>query len=259
MKNIFKISIIASLIVGLFASCEKDFLDVNDDPNNATEATAGQVLPAATASMAGVVGGNYALVGGIWSQYWTQANASNQYKNFASFNVSPDDLDRFAWEELYSGALNDFKAVKKKATETEDWSYYLMATVSEAYTYQILVDLYDQIPYSEALQGADNLNPAFDDGDIVYESLISRIDAALDKDLTASTVTNPGSKDFIFNGDLDQWIRFANTLKLKMFLRQRYANPQIAEDGITDMINNGAEFLTTDAAMDVFVGREKSL
>ena len=87
MKNILKLTLITSLIVGLFVSCEKDFLDVNDDPNNATEATAGQIFPAATASMAGVVGGDYALAGGIWSQYWTQANSANQYKNYSSFNI----------------------------------------------------------------------------------------------------------------------------------------------------------------------------
>ncbi|MCF8331178.1 MAG: SusD/RagB family nutrient-binding outer membrane lipoprotein [Bacteroidales bacterium] len=256
MKKILKLTIIASLIVGLFASCEKDFLDVNDDPNNATEATAGQIFPAATASMAGVIGGNYALAGGIWSQYWTQANSANQYKNYSSFNLSPDDLDRFAWEELYSGALNDFKDVKEKSSANSNWSYYLMATVLESYTYQVLVDLYDKIPYSEALQGADNLNPAFDDGDFVYDDLISNVDNALGKNLTASSVTNPGDKDFIFNGDLDQWVRFANTLKLKFYLRQRYANPTIAENGITDMYNQGAEFLAIDAKMDVFVDQD---
>ena len=252
MKNILKLTIIASLIVGLFGSCEKDFLDVNDDPNNATEATAGQIFPAATASAAGVIGGNYALAGGIWSQYWTQANASNQYKSFASFNISPDDLDRFAWEELYSGALNDFKAVREKASTDEDWSYFLMSTVLETYTYQILVDLYNRIPYFDALQGADNLNPEFDNGELIYEDLISRINGALAKNLDASSVSNPGAKDFIFNGDMDQWVRFANTLKLKIYLRQRYANQTVAQDGITDMYNNGAEFLETNASMDVF-------
>ena len=252
MKNILKLTLITSLIVGLFVSCEKDFLDVNDDPNNATEATAGQIFPAATASMAGVVGGDYALAGGIWSQYWTQANSANQYKNYSSFNMSPDDLDRFAWEELYSGALNDFKAVKDKASENEDWSYFLMSTVLESYTYQVLVDLYNRIPYSEALQGAENINPEFDNGEVVYDDLISRIDNALAKNLEANSVSNPGAKDFIFNGDMDKWVRFANTLKLKIFLRQRYANPTIAENGIQDMYNNGAEFLNSNASMDVF-------
>ncbi len=255
MKNIFKITIIASLIVVLFAGCE-EFLDVNDDPNNATEATAGQIFPAATASAAGVVGGEWAIAGTVFSQYATQANASNQYKNFASLNVSSDDLDRFSWEELYSGALNDFKAVKEKAEENSDWSYYLMATTMQSYIFQMLADLYNQIPYSEALQGADGLNPAYDAGETVYDGILSDLNEALGKNLNGSSVSNPGDRDFIFQGNLDDWVRFANTLKLKIYLRQRYVNDAESQAEITAMFNNGDEFLDKDANMDVFVDQD---
>ncbi len=255
MKNILKITIIASLIVGLFAGCE-EFLDVNDDPNNATEATAGQLFPAATASAAGVVGGPWAIAGSVFSQYATQANASNQYKGFASLDVSSEDLDRFAWEELYSGALNDFKAVKEKAEENSDWSYYLMATTMQSYVFQMLADLYNQIPYSEALMGADGLNPAYDGGEAVYNGILTDLDEALGKNLDGSSVTNPGARDFVFQGDMDAWVRFANTLKLKIHLRQRYVNDAESQTAITAMFNNGDEFLDTDANMDVFVDQD---
>ena len=61
-----------------------------------------------------------------------------------------------------------------------------MATVMKVYTYQVLVDLYDQVPYTDALQGAADLQPKFDNGDSIYESLLSTLDSALNQDFTAS-------------------------------------------------------------------------
>lgn len=255
MKTFIKL-ISVFLIAGLvFSSCEKDYLDVNKDPNNPSEAPANRVFPASTAEVAGVVGGRYTLVGGIFSQWWTQANSANQYKEFAAFDLTSSNFD-FAFQELYSGALNDLQDVRVKAKNKEDWSFYLMATVMEAYTYQILVDLYDKIPYREALQGADNIDPQYDNGQLVYDSLITKIDRALAKPLDASTVTDPGATDLVFGGDMDQWVRFANTLKLKIYLRQSDARPEIAENGINELYNSGAEFLTQSATMDVFIDQD---
>ena len=253
MKTFLKI-ISVFLIAGfVLSSCEKNWLDVNQDPNNPTEAPAELIFPAGVSEVAGIVGGRYCLAGGIFSQHWTQANASNQYKGFASFNITNSDFDG-EFQQLYSGALNDLNEVKRQAKNSEDWSYYLMATVMEAYTYQILVDIYDQVPFAEALQGAANPNPVYDDGEMVYDSLIARIDAALAKPLDASSVTDPGDKDFVFGGDMDKWVQFANTLKLKIYLRQRFARPTVAENGIQELYDAGAEFLTGSANADIFEG-----
>ena len=143
MKNFLKI-ISVFLVAGLLlSSCEKNWLDVNQDPNNPTEAPAELIFPAGVAEVAGIVGGRYCLVGGIFSQHWTQANASNQYKGFASFDITNSDFNG-EFQQLYSGALNDLNEAKRQAEASEDWSYYLMASVMEAYTYQILVDIYAQ-------------------------------------------------------------------------------------------------------------------
>src|SRR5690349_14088928 len=88
------------------SSCGKDFLDVNTDPNNPLTAPAELVFPAGVTSTASVVGGDYAILGGIWSQAWTQNNGSNQYKVYDAFNLKPTDFQR-SWGELYAGSLND--------------------------------------------------------------------------------------------------------------------------------------------------------
>jgi len=254
----FNRKFIAFTSVALLAfSCSKQ-LDINTDPNNPalSQGSPKLVFPAAVASSVGRIGADLAILGGIWAQFWTQNTTSNQYKTIDAFDLTKTDYGP-SWDELYSGALNDAQYVVTKAKENSDWNFLLMGTVIKAYTYQVLVDLYDQVPYTEAFQGVNNLQPKFDDGYTVYKGLLAELDTALSKNFNASTVTAGGTADLVFpasdaNWSIDNWIKFANTLKLKMYLRMAYAKPAEAEAGIKDMYAKGAEFLDVDASVDIF-------
>src|SRR5215216_1449603 len=124
------------LIVGALlamSSCKK-VLDINKDPDNpgVDEATPALVFPAGVASSAGRIGGDLAILGGIWAQYYTQNTTSNQYKNIDAFNLSKSDYGT-TWTELYAGGLNDLQYVINKSKEQQDWTFYLMGTVMKAY------------------------------------------------------------------------------------------------------------------------------
>lgn len=267
-KKITYATIVATLAL-MLASCS-DFLDVNHDPNATTDAPVELILPAATLSTASVVGGQYAVLGGMWAQHWTQSNSANQYKNIDGFNLASSDLN-FQFSELYMGALNDFEYIRKQAKAEKNWSMYLIATAQQAYTWQVLADLYDEVPFREGLMGDANRAPHYDPGALVYDSLIERLDYALSRDFNeveagTRTAKNPGTSDYIFGdplgaGDdldelidtnIDNWTRFANTLKLKLFLRQIKARPTVADAGLQAMYNAGAEFLQTDADIAQF-------
>lgn len=235
-----------------FSACKKQ-LDINHDPNNPPieEGTPKLVFPAALQSTVATAGGEYAILGMLWSEYTTEDAFSSQYRNLDSYSATGSDLNT-NYGEMYSGALNDYKLVLEKAAASGDWNFYLLATVMKAYTYQVLVDVYDKVPFSEALQGNGNLQPKFDDGNAIYDSLITELDDALGKDFSANTNTDPGTSDFVFGGDISKWIAFANTLKLKLYLRMINTDPQKAESGITALYNSGATFLTEDAAVTQF-------
>lgn len=238
-------------------SCEKNFLDVNVDPNNPASSSVNYVLPAAMGSSAYVIGGWYQILGGMWAQHWTQSTGAQQYRNIDAYDIQTTDFDGRQYGELYTGALNDYEYVRKVASAEGNWTYYLIATLMQAYTYQVLADLYDNIPFDESLEGDKGLFlPKFNTGQEVYDRLISRIDEAMGKDFTLSSNKLPGSDDLVFGGDINQWIRFGNTLKLKIYLRQVYARPTVAENGIKALYNANAEFLTTDAAMTQFTDEQ---
>jgi len=173
---------------------------------------------------------------------------ANQYKYIDAYDVKSTDLNSH-YDGLFTGGLKNLQFVIDKARDAQDWNFYLMGEVMKAYTAGLLVDLYDKIPYSEALEGASNLNPHFDDGEVIYADLIAGIDSALTKDFTASSNSVPGTSDLIFNGDMDKWKRFANTMELKLYLRMVNVNETEAQAGIQKLYSNGAEFLQTDAGI----------
>lgn len=241
------------LTVVLCFGCEKA-LDINTSPNNPSidAATPEVLFPSATFSTAGRVGGELGIIGSFWSQFWTQSNASNQYKTIDAYNLQKTDYNG-SYNELFGGALSDYQLAITKAVAREDWRYNLMCTAMKAYTYEVLVDLYDQVPYSEAFQGQANLQPKFEDGYTVYVGLLAELNAALAKDYKSVALSTDQKKtDFIFAGDMNKWEQFANTLKLKMYLRMVNAKPAEAQAGINALYTAGANFLTVNAGITAF-------
>ena len=246
-----KIIIPCSLLMLLLTaiSCKRT-LDINQDPNNPSlsQGTPRLVFPAAVMATAGKVGGDLAIVGGIWGEYITQSAQANQYKYIDAYDVKSTDLNAI-YTGLFAGGLKNYQYVIDKSREASDWNFFLMGTVMKAYTTEVLVDLYDKIPYSQALQGSSNLNPTFDDGYSIYVDLLKTLDSALAKDFSASTNSAPGTSDLVFGGNMARWKQFAYTLELKMYLRMINAKPTEAQTGVQKLYNEGATFLTTDAGV----------
>lgn len=249
--------IVASLVIVCLAqtSCKKQ-LDINHDPNFPTldQGNPSLVFPVGVLATIGETGGDLAIAGGLLSQFFAQASLAQQYTDVDSYNMPT--TDRFVngpWDVMFPSGLKNFQYVIDHSKASGDWNFYLMGTVMKAYTAEVLVDMHDQIPYSEALQGTGNLNPKFDDGYSIYTDLLSSLDTALSKDFSASTNSAPGKQDLVFGGDMQAWKDFANTLKLKMYLRMVNAHPDVAMTGITDLYNNGATFLSRDAAVTNFI------
>ncbi len=241
-------------VVFFSTGCKKQ-LDINYNPSVPTlqEGTPKLVFPPAVLATAGMVGGELEIAGGMFAEFFTQASLSQQYTTVDSYDLTNTNptVNR-PWDVLYPNGLKNYQYVIDQAAAKSDWNYYLMGTVMKAYTTEVLVDLYDQIPYTQALKGANNVNPKFDDGLSVYTSLLNSLDTALSKDFKASTNTVPGSADLVFGGDINAWIEFANTLKLKMYLRMVNAQPDMAKAGVQSLYNSNTSFLSKDAAVTNF-------
>lgn len=246
----------------LFSSCDS-YLDVNDDPDAILENPGVFLLPSIEISLASAIGGTFALHGSLWTQYYNQNNTANQYRTIIDMDLRADDGDNL-WVELYSSALSDIQKLKEHslATETYNPRLFLIATVLESYTFQIVFDAYGQAPYTEAFKGESNsnFNPGFDDGEDMYPLLVDAIDNALalynefnpDGSSALSVLgADERDKDYIFRGDMDSWVSFANSVKLKLAMRNLDFDSDWATAVIAE-VESENNYLATDAMLDIF-------
>lgn len=247
-----KIAIILFAGIFLLASC-KDYLDINKDPNFPATVEDYLILPAAQVSIASVFSADYGLIGSFWAQHWAQNNTSSQYKTFESYTIaSNDNTIDFSYRELYYGGLADNEIIHLKAQADSNWGLYLMTATMKAYTFQYLVDLYDNVPYSEAFKAEQGiLNPRIDKGQDIYTAIYDLLNDALSKDVSNFRTSRYSKYDLWCGGSMDKWTRFANTIKLRILLRQWEANTSFAQSEITNLLANG-QFLNSDVRFTNF-------
>lgn len=239
MKKITTYIITAALSTIVLIGCKKDFLDINENPNSPENVDIKEVLPSAQLAIGHVMGNNFQIFGGIWAQYWTQNPFSSQYKTIEQYAPSAADFDS-PWRVCYSDALQDLSFVIKKGTEDNKPQYVACAKILQAYTYQVLTDNFGDIPFSEALQGTEGITaPKYDSQQEVYDGIITLLNEGLAL-INVNTTNGPTTDDLIFNGDMAMWQKFANTLKLRVYLRMAYVNPSKAQAGVASLA--GASF-----------------
>ena len=241
LKQAFFIGLVA--IVG-FSGCKK-FLAVNTNPNNPDHADPVTLLPTTEAAISQVIGNSFQVFGNIWAQYWTQAPTSSQYKSYDQYAPVNTDFDN-PWLNLYAVTLINADLITKSTgvgLENEKGIAYVI----KAYAYQVATDAFGDVPLTQALQSTGNLNPAYDKQQVVYDSIFMYIDKAMP--LLAANSVSPGPQDMIFNGDMSQWIAFANTLKLRAYLRLSNIDPATAKAGIAALYQTKPTFLTEDATI----------
>ena len=230
-------------LLGVVTSCNK-FLDVNSNPNNTESADPNLLLPSSEVAVGLAIGNGYQVFGSILSQYWTQSPSSSQYKYIEQTLFRNTDFD-YPWSYLYRDALIHIqKIVDSKKADQEQ--YIAVANILKAYSFQIATDAFGDVPVTEAL--GDAHNPTFENQEAVYDHIFQFLDEAKAL-IDVNSDHTPGTEDFIFGGDMQQWLAFANTLELRAYLRLSEVDAAKAQAGIKKLYDEGAEFLTKDATM----------
>lgn len=222
-----KILIIWSFLV-LLTACG-DWLDVNHNPDAVEEISNPEILlPAAEVGIANnLMGWDFGFGGGFWVQYWTQAYTASQFKTLCEY--LPESFGS-AYNSLMSEPLTDLKRIKDMSQSDENKGYYFVAEALSVFAWQIVTDVWGDMPYSEALQAEDGItSPKQDKGEDIYADLLSRVNALLAMDLSGASIDK--TQDLIFEGDLSKWYSFANSLKLKLKIRlsetDKYNNAEV--------------------------------
>ncbi len=133
---------------------------------------------------------------------------------------SPVSFD-YMWSLAYSQLMPDLNLVISLADEGGFTVHAGAAKIMKAYIMFTLVDLFGDVPYSEAFQGVENPSPAADPGSQVYDAAFALLDEAInDLKNPVGTIGN----DLYYGNNADKWIKLANTLKLRYYVNTRLVN-----------------------------------
>lgn len=230
-----------AIAIGVAGSGCSNFLDVNENPNQPPTAQVPLLLPSAQASTAHVLSNQFGIQAGLWAQYWTQSPFSSQYRTTERYLTQPTAMDR-PWLLIWAGALQDYHQII--TNEGNFTNQAAIALMMNAFTYQMITDAWGDVPLSGAMNQGESLNVKYDSQAAVYDSIFTWINRGLNK-IALNSPTNPTAEDMIFNGNMDDWKRFGNTLKLRAYLRLVKVNEPKTSAGIIAM--RGADFLEKDA------------
>lgn len=221
--------ILLALLTVFTYSCE-DFDGWNIDTKNPSAVPPAFLLTSAEQDLFNqLVGMNVnSNVFGMMVQYWGQTT----YQDEASYLLRERDVGGNFWTTLYY-LLNDLQnaamLIEESSTESADVQANQLAMIDllSVLSWHVLVDTYGYIPYTQALQGNANLVPVYDSGESVYMDLFTRLDQAIGA-LNSAGMGSLADGDLIYNGDVDSWKMFANSLKLRMALRIADFDPTMA-------------------------------
>jgi hypothetical protein len=216
----FKYIIVAVSILLVAASCKRSWLDVNKNPNALPSSTPDFTFAAGTNRTAATLGANE--LGSYWSGQWTQSNTYIVSPAIFAYQFTNSN---FNYWDGYFDILEDLQySIDGASAGTGAPFFGGSARVMKAYVYQMLVDMYGNVPYSQALKGTANLAPAYDDQKAVYEDLVKVLDTAITV-LKANPLPSAfAGSDIVFGSSAGtaatRWIQFANALKLRLLIRQ---------------------------------------
>jgi len=233
MKKIF----IVSLTLLTAVACE-DLTELNDDIKNPKEVPAGALFANASKSLFDFMTEPNVNVNNfrLWAQQWAQTT----YADESNYDLITRNVNGSAWNTLYAEVIRDLRETKRFVeqdnflTAQAKANQMAMAEVLEVFTFHVLVDIFGDIPYTQAL--TDDVTPAYDDDADIYADLVSRLDAAIAQ---LSGDSDMGAYDIVYGGDADMWRLFANSLKLRMAIRLADVNPGLAETMAEAAVNDG--------------------
>ncbi|WMX13018.1 SusD/RagB family nutrient-binding outer membrane lipoprotein [Aureispira sp. CCB-E] len=209
----FHLIILMLILVG-FSSCEQYFGDTNVDPDSPSSVTPPVILPAAQLRLAYVVGGDASRFSSIFTQHVD--GVTRQFSVIQNYGLQPTDVDALWSQNLYSGILQEINQLKISANGNPH--YTGIAQVLEAYTIMLTTDLFGDVPYSQALQGRENLQPMFDSQESIYTSIQNLLDESITNFAATNNGLVPGPDDVIYGGDISLWTKFAYSLKARAHL-----------------------------------------
>jgi hypothetical protein len=220
MKKLFTAASAALLI----ASCTSDLSSLNENSKAPVQVPAGTLIANATVDLSDYLASvdvnlnNFTL----WSQHWTQTT----YTDESNYEYNQRDVNGNTFDRLYANVIRDLQDAKglievdAVLLPQVKANQLAVADLLQVYAYHVLVDIHNDVPYSEAI--GDVVAPKYDAAAAIYTDLVTRI---LTAHSTLAGDNGLGSFDLVYGGDANAWKKFAASLALKLAVRAADVDP----------------------------------
>jgi hypothetical protein len=200
------------------SSCKK-YLDINKNPNQPTDVEPTFVLSQSLAASGFIQAINYYVGLSQWMGYTARSAGFAPNSAFEAFEITQGQFQA-NWTNVYH-LIYDLNFVESRSAERKQPFFEGAAKALKAFWFQYLVDMFNNVPYTDAAQPAVIQNPKYDDAKTIYEDLIKQLDQAIILLKSSGSLSPADAKyDVMFFGDKTHWIKFANTVKLRVLIRQ---------------------------------------
>ncbi len=245
MKKYIIITLLSGLVLGFFLTgCTKDFEEINTNKRvlaKLDKSTIGNVY--AYCQYNGLMNG--------WSFQISQNLFADLYAQYYSNIQTKFPSDRYilvggwlnsAWNGFYSHAAANLKVILDKTDpSTEEGqgmeTQHALLQIWKVFMYQRITDYWGPIPYTAVGNGETSV--PYDPQDKIYDDFLTTLDDALSVLNNHHGENAFGQHDQIYGGDIDSWIRFANTLRLRIAMRIVNVDPARAKTEAEKAIAGG--------------------
>lgn len=241
MKNIQNITkgILVVIIIGLvFVSCQDNIDDLRENPNGVTKIDDAALFTKAVRSLfQGTTDQSVYRFAGQHAHYFmagSTARPPDQYLD--GFDGSYNGI----YNGFYGGVIRHIEDVLEITTNegTENPVRYAMADVIAVMGYAKITDGFGEIPYTEGGKGKtlDILTPKYDTQEFIYKDMIDRLSASIAVLKTADPAMGYPNSDPIFDNDISKWVKFANSVRLRLAMRLRLADNALSKQVVAQCL-----------------------
>ncbi len=250
-SKIGSLLLVAFLLLLLVTSCLDDFESINKNPlypdkemEKMDEVLYGAylanfqkaVIPIGTAADKTEPVNRYqnsvSLAGDAWSGYMSaRENKWNSGKNFTTYFMNQEKVD-YIFSFMVTDIFTPWIHIKRNSQDegTKNDEIYAMAQVIKIAALHRTTDMFGPIPYFKV--GSGSFKVPYDSQEAVYRSFFKELEEAVGMLTKYSEKSDKvlSKFDVVYEGDVDKWIRFANSLMLRLAIRVRYANADLAKE-----------------------------
>jgi hypothetical protein len=243
--NLILIALLSSLFIGfLFPGCTEDFEEINTNDKMLAElelSTIGNVYGYCQYHGLMHSSWDYMVSQYVLSNFFSQYFANIQTAFHFDRYVIPGQMLDYAWQSFYSFSAANLTVIMEETDPASGVvgfeAQHALLQIWKVYMYHRITDYWGPIPYSEV--GNGGISVPYDSQESIYEDFFLTLDAALGVLDQHAGGNAFGTHDQIYGGDIDSWIRFANTLRLRLALRISSIEPGKAQTEAEKAVTGG--------------------